>query len=166
LRTRTGLPVTTTEEAINYDEVGEPRLALLSDWLFPDVHLSLEGSDETLSEGQISSEVADLMSRIRKVELLARRLHRPLMLKMLSFPHGCVQGATPELQRLFFRRMINQLRDTNSGLRVNATFMVDGAFDQRWKSGGRYYSWDACTGLIGDNGQAMPAVREVLKPLQ
>ena len=39
VRRMTGLPVTTTEEAKNYDEPDEPRLLPVSDWLFPDVHL-------------------------------------------------------------------------------------------------------------------------------
>jgi len=168
LRENTSRPVTTTERAKNYDEPGEDRLAQVSDWLFPDVHLSLdpESPDEpkcTLSEEGVPECVNQLIASALKVEVLARRLHRPLMLKMVTFPHDGPAGASPELQRAFFQRLTEQLGHNDSPLRKKPALMVNSAFDAPWKTGVQYRPWDPYTGLISGDSAVSPAAAEVVR---
>jgi exo-beta-1,3-glucanase (GH17 family) len=166
LRRVTGRPVTTTEEAKDYDEPGEDRLSVVGDWLFPDVHMSLMDRPEPLKESDIPLLINELMQSVRKVELLGRKLHRPVMLKMLSFPCGGTRGTSNELQRVYFREAIQTFQDPHHGLRIGASWMVHGAFDEGWKVRGRYCAWDRFTGLFEATGCPRPAVAEEVRLCQ
>lgn len=158
LRGTTNRPVTTTEAAKDYDDPGDNRLSTVSDWLFPDVHVSLNGR-EPLKDTDIQQLIDELMQSVRKVELLARKLRRPVMLKMLSFPHNGIQGTSNDFQKVFFQEAVLTFEDPHHGLRVDASYMVHGAFDESWKSGGKYYDW----GVITADGHPLPAASEVAR---
>jgi exo-beta-1,3-glucanase (GH17 family) len=160
IRAMTSRPVTTTEQANNYDYPDQPRLLPLSDWLFPDVHPSLDAVGRELSHEQIRSAVKDMLESVGKVEALSKRSHRPLMLKMAAFPHAGVPGASPSMQRDFFEILDAQI--ANKGLR-DVTLVPHSAFDSPWKTGGPFQQWDAHTGLISSDGSFMPVIGELVK---
>jgi len=107
--------------------------------------------------------VDELMQSVRKVELLGRKTRRPVMLKMLSFPCGGIPGTSSELQRVYFREAIQIFEDPHHGLRIEASYMVHGTFDEGWKVQGRYHTGDQFTGLFEASGRPRPAVAEAVR---
>jgi exo-beta-1,3-glucanase (GH17 family) len=157
LRNSSGRPVTTTERVRDYDEPGDQRLSKASDWIFPDVHLSLQESKGPISVERIQKDVEEMMKGIEKVKILSKRLNRPLMLKIVTFPRSGLPGASPDLQREFFQVAIERFHDPYSGLRAGSSFVVSSAFDNQWKRTPPFKPWDRYTGLLSDHGIPFPA---------
>jgi len=164
VRRRTGLPVTTTEEARIYSENRDDRerLCRLGDWLFPDVHLSLRQGPLLPTDVDSDRDAALYLESSRPLAKIAQRLDLPLMFKIVTCPHEGIPGASPEAQRRFFAVLLESLRDPSNGLPVRVSVTAHSAFDDVWKTMYPFYAWDPYTGLIGRDGAPHPAVAEII----
>ena len=165
VRRRTGLPVTTTEEARIYtdDRADRHRLCRLGDWLFPDIHLALRDSPTNKSDADIERDVALYLRFSRSMAEIAQRLDQPLMFKVVTYPHDGIPGASVEVQRRFFASLLETLRDPRTGLPVRVSITAHSAFDDGWKTDYPFYTWDPYTGLIRRDGAPRPAVLEIIR---
>ena len=126
MRSKTARPTTTSELVLDYEM--EPRLSVVSDFLFPDVHTEWQrgkGPEEAWTE------TVALAQRAAKLAAQAEGKH--VLLKMVSFPSGGGAGLSPKSQATFYRLAIEQASDRNDiPARVSFSFLV--AFDPVWKT--------------------------------
>ncbi|MBI3836482.1 MAG: serine/threonine protein kinase [Planctomycetia bacterium] len=165
LRRVTRRPVTTTDEYPRYLAMRE--LATIGDWLFPDVHNSLDTHQLLRGEEVVADSVHLHAEFTRTIAQFASESGRPLMLKMVMFPHrssvGTLIGASGDCaQRDFFQRLGEVLRLPESQLPVSVNIAAHSAFDIPWKQPPRFNVWDAYTGLLDEKGRPRPAVMEIV----
>lgn len=158
VKRRTGRPATTSEEARSYNVA---RIAGLGDWLFPDVHLSLL---EPLAPARVDlKRDLDLgLGSIQTVAQVAQQAHKPLMLKMVSYPWLGAENASRENQASFFAGLLEEIRSTERRLPLPAGVAIHSAFDLPWKRSPPFYSWDTYTGVIEPYGAPRPASIKIL----
>lgn len=154
LRRKTGKPITTTQLTRRYSS-STARLNLMGDFLFPDVHHDLKGAVP-------EDDLQVTMSRVTKMEELARRFDRPLMLKMVLYPTRPTADARddPDRQTEYLTAIIAALRDPLRDEFRQPAYALHGAFDAPWKQGGHFLSWDPYTGLFDRSGEPRPAVAQ------
>ena len=154
LRFRTGRPVSTTERLESYFH--EPRLLSLGDWVFPDVHLSLRSPDFGVAVAPFCADaprdVATLVGYVKQIVELADKTHRPVMLKMVTYPVAGIKGASPQEQARFYLLLLDHRRDVTSPLPLNVSVALHSAFDLKWKTMWPFYPWEPYTGLLEADG--------------
>ncbi|MBI1873277.1 MAG: hypothetical protein HYS05_05215 [Acidobacteria bacterium] len=152
VRERSGKPVSTTEAL--EDLVAYEGLGACVDWLFPDVH---QYWHEGASPNAALADLVRTRDAVRQVRVHLGA-HRPVLMKMLSYPSAGGSGLTPEAQREFFDRMLRMLHDDVSGPgRLYASFFA--AFDNDWKTRDRGWSPpELSTGLYDLARSPKPAV--------
>lgn len=113
VRSKTGKPVTTTEERGDYGR--DTWLARTGDWCFPNIHPYWAG---------VKSPVEAVLWTSRQHRQLSEDAQgRVVVLKETGFPTGGDEGVNEETQRQFY-----QLMET-----AGIPFVYFEAFDQRWK---------------------------------
>lgn len=155
LRGRTGKPVSTTEEARYYFEAD--RVTGIGDFLMPDSHLSLRASP-------VSSPVVDVERDVDRFYAvgaeLARRASeraRPLLLKVVAYPHAGAASTSESAQAAFFLALLRRWQDPASRFAIKPALAFHSAFDAPWKKGPDFEPWDPSTGLIRRDGSPRPA---------
>lgn len=167
LRFRTRRPVSTTERLSFYLE--NDRLAKLGDWLFPDVHLSLgdpESDQPPTFSVDVARDVELTIGHARRVAEVARRLRKPVLLKMVTYPHAGASGASLEQHDRFFSMLLEGRREVDPRLPHDVAISVHGAFDTPWKARWPFFPWEAFTGLLDSDGRPRPAARTLVERLR
>lgn len=153
-RARTDRPTTTSELVVDYET--EPRLLLLSDFLFPDVHTQWQ-KPETPDEAW--NETLELARRAARLAATAEG--KPVLLKMVSYPSGGGEGLSPQKQAQFYRLVIEQAADRND-IPARISFSFLSAFDPVWKSEDQgWQKPEQFTGLFTRDRVPKPAMTEV-----
>ncbi|MBE0689362.1 MAG: toll/interleukin-1 receptor domain-containing protein [Anaerolineae bacterium] len=163
IRYRTRRPVTTTEKAGRY--LVDPQLFAIGDWVFPDVHVSVQdvNSDEFFADA-----LRDSSDTIQTARMLAQQPAlngRPILLKMVTYPIGGVTNASALEQSSFYTAILDDRRSVLPNLPSNVWLSVHSAFDTPWKRAWPFYEWDAYTGLLNDDGSARPAADAIIQRL-
>jgi class 3 adenylate cyclase/exo-beta-1,3-glucanase (GH17 family) len=161
IREQTEKPVSTSEEVRFYRE--NQNLAALGDWLFPDIHLSLQAKLNAGLYPEVEHRVEQSLALAREVATFGQRYRRPLALKLLVFPWKGAQGVSLELQRSFFAQALDRLSSPEVGLNVPTAYVAHSAFDAPWKQRVPFHPWDPYTGLLEADGTARPAVCEIVQ---
>lgn len=169
LRQKARRPVTTSDEFPRY--IATPELAEVGDWVFPDVHNSLNIYTYPLlgSHDPVKDSVGMHIEFTRSMAQLANQAGKPLMLKMVTFPHHLtIPGSELEFgesaQKDFFEKLCSGLKLPESRLPVDVNIVAHSAFDITWKRPPQFNFWDAYTGLIDKHGKPRPAVEEIYSP--
>ncbi|MCC6612721.1 MAG: TIR domain-containing protein [Anaerolineae bacterium] len=163
IRYRTHRPVTTTEKAGRY--LVDPALFALGDWVFPDVHVSVQDAS---GDGFLADALRDSSSTVETARLLAQQPAlngRPILLKMVTYPSGGIANASEFEQASYYAAILDDRRSVLPNLPNNVWLSVHSAFDTPWKRAWPFYDWDPYTGLLNNDGSPRPAVEAVVQRL-
>jgi exo-beta-1,3-glucanase (GH17 family) len=167
LRLRTRRPVTTTERMGKY--LHDSRLLTVGDWVFPDVHLSLRDTTQTLPvpifRADAKRNVKETFGYARQIAVLARQHRRPVLLKMVTYPMNGITDACLIEQADYFSLLLDSRRDATANVPLDVAVSVHSAFDTPWKKAWPFYQWDPYTGLLDVNGHPRPAAAVVIERL-
>jgi exo-beta-1,3-glucanase (GH17 family) len=158
VRYKTGRPVSTTEMIQRY--IDNPFLYSIGDWVFPDAHIKLKAD---MNANYVNESIKYTLEIASAVSEQAERGEKPILLKMVTFPHNGFSGATYTSQAEFYRLLLDSKRDTITDMSSDICVSVHSAFDSSWKTDYPFYEWDIYTGLISDSGVPNPAAIEITK---
>jgi exo-beta-1,3-glucanase (GH17 family) len=167
IRFITKRPVSTTEKIERYlSPVLDRELLKISDWLFPDAHVSIKRGQTGTFDFDVEPrrDGQEILDRAQLLTRLPERHGKPIMLKMVTYPTSGIAKASQEEQAAFFTTIFNNSRDAMPDLPGDVAVSVHSAFDIRWKLATRwpfYEPWEASTGLLDDRGRPHSAVREI-----
>lgn len=166
IRFRSRRPVSTTEKVRNY--LDDKRLLEIGDWLFPDCHVSIRADEEMSTTMYIADALRDGKNTIKMANMIVKNLnvHKPVLLKMVTYPMNGVTNASLEEQANFFITILESTKDVLSELPSNVSISFHSAFDTPWKREGIFYIWDPYTGLLNEDGSPRPAVHEIIKRIR
>ncbi len=154
VRFRSRRPVSTTEPWAKYLE--DERLYSIGDWVFADASLTFE---QGFSPGRAEPGV----EAARATLSIARQLnggntrHKPILLKLVTFPVGGAPFASPAQQAVFYSTLREAGRGNPPDLPFDVSISFHSAFDIPWKADWPFYRWDPQTGLIESGGAPRPA---------
>jgi exo-beta-1,3-glucanase (GH17 family) len=167
LRLRTKRPVTTTERMDKY--LHNTTLLTVGDWVFPDVHLSLRENNQKLLissfNANVKRDIEETFRYASQIVTMARKHHKPVLLKMVTYPMAGINDASLMGQSTYFSQLLDSRRDTTSNLPLDIAISVHSAFDSEWKTSWPFYPWDRYTGLLDHNGNVRPAAKVVIERL-
>jgi exo-beta-1,3-glucanase (GH17 family) len=158
IRYRTGRPVSTTEMIKQY--IDNPFLYSIGDWVFPDAHINLKTD---MSVSYVDESIKNTLEMAAVISKQDERGEKPILLKMVTFPHNGFTGATYTSQAEFYKLLLDRKRDTITDMSSNICVSAHSAFDSSWKTDYPFYEWDIYTGLISNAGIPNLAVTEITK---
>lgn len=158
VRFKTKRPVSTTEMIKQYLE--NPFLYSIGDWVFPDAHINIKSD---MSANYVDESIKNTLEMAALISKQENRGEKPILLKMVTFPHNGFTGATYTLQAEFYKLLLDSKRDTVTDMSSDICVSVHSAFDTGWKKDYPFYDWDIYTGLISNSGIPSPATFEITK---
>jgi len=166
IRFQTNRPVSTTEKISLY--LTDGRLVEIGDWIFPDVHVSVQQADAPGNAVYIANATRDGLETIsmsKKIVAMKQRNGRPILLKMVAYPMNGVTNASLQEQVDFFIAILDSRRNVIPDMPADVSISVHSAFDSPWKTTWPFHDWDPYTGLFESSGAPRFAVQEIIKRL-
>jgi exo-beta-1,3-glucanase (GH17 family) len=167
IRFRTKKPVSTTEPIGRY--LADERLIDLGDWIFPDVHASIQ--EQNSEDKQIvfrADAVRDGENLINLSEELTKKVgdrHKAILLKFVTYPYHGVPDASVDEQAMYFSYLLEKRREVMPELAPSVYLSFHSAFDIPWKTDFPFFPWDPYTGLLNEDGTPRLAAIVITKNL-
>jgi hypothetical protein len=160
VRFLTGKPVSTSEYLGKYiRESCDKRLMSVGDWLFPDVHISIQNVENASKNAQ------DVIQWAKELTEGTKDLHKPILLKMVAYPIKGFMNSSIEEQRLFYSLLLESQAGVMPKMPLNVTFSAHSAFDLPWAYGWPLYECCPFSGLINNDGTRRPAAKIIMERL-
>jgi len=156
VRNSTNKPISTTVPIKYYTK--DKELINLVDWIFPDGNLTIHDSVN------VEQDVYDLVVLTKKLDKVNIE-NKPILLKMIIYPHDSVINASEENQSLFYSKLLDCIKGNRCEMPSNVSISFYGLYDPYWKCVPPFYFWEPYTGLIDSNAKPRKALNTIMKKL-